>query len=88
MSDFTPPVEALAYAPQLPGEADLPEIWPDPLPVVLLGRLAIDLRNHNKGPGRALLRDAMLWAVHIASDTGVFAIMLHALPEQAKRFYL
>lgn len=61
---------------------------PDPLPVVLLGRLAIDLRNHNKGPGRALLRDAMLWAVHIASDTGVFAIMLHALPEQAKRFYL
>ena len=35
MSDFTPPVEALAYAPQLPGEADLPEIWPDPLPVVV-----------------------------------------------------
>jgi transglutaminase-like putative cysteine protease len=34
-SDFTPPVEALAYAPTLPGEADLPEIWPDPLPVVI-----------------------------------------------------
>ena len=61
---------------------------PDPLPVVLLGRLAIDLRYQNQGLGRALLRDGMLRAVHIASDTGVFAIMLHALPEQAKRFYL
>ena len=61
---------------------------PDPLPVVLLGRLAIDLRYQNQGLGRALLRDAMLRAVHIASDTGVFAIMLHALSEQAKRFYL
>ena len=34
-SAFTPPIEALAYAPKLPGEADLPEIWPDPLPVVV-----------------------------------------------------
>lgn len=34
-SEFTPPVEVLAYAPKLPGEADLPEIWADPLPVVL-----------------------------------------------------
>jgi hypothetical protein len=28
-------MEALAYTPKLPGEADLPEIWPDPLPVVV-----------------------------------------------------
>jgi transglutaminase-like putative cysteine protease len=34
-SDFTPPVEALAYAPKLTGEADLPEIWPAPLPIVV-----------------------------------------------------
>lgn len=61
---------------------------PDPLPVLLLGRLAIDRRYHNQGLGRALLRDAMLRAVHIASDTGVFAILVHALSEQAKRFYL
>jgi GNAT superfamily N-acetyltransferase len=60
----------------------------DPLPVLLLGRLAIDRRYHNQGLGRALLRDAMLRAVHIASDAGVFAIMAHALSEQAKRFYL
>lgn len=61
---------------------------PDPLPVVLLGRLAIDLRYHNRGLGKALLRDAMLRAVQVASETGVFAILLHAISEQAKRFYL
>lgn len=61
---------------------------PDPLPVLLLGRLAIDKRFHNQGLGRALLRDAMLRAVSVASDTGVFAILIHALSEQAKRFYL
>ena len=61
---------------------------PDPLPVLLLGRLAIDRRYHNQGLGRALLRDAMLRAVHVASDAGVFAILVHALSEQAKRFYL
>ena len=34
-SAFTPPIERLAYAPNLPGEGDLPEIWPDPLHVVV-----------------------------------------------------
>ena len=61
---------------------------PDPLPVLLLGRLAIDRRYHNQGLGQALLRDAMLRAVHIATETGVFAIMVHALSEAAKRFYV
>ena len=61
---------------------------PDPLPVLLLGRLAIDRRYHNEGLGRALLRDAMLRAIHVAGDAGVFAMMVHALSEQAKRFYL
>ena len=61
---------------------------PDPLPVVLLGRLAIDRRFHNKGLGQALLRDAMLRAVHIASETGVFAILVHALSDAAKQFYV
>ncbi len=61
---------------------------PDPLPVLLLGRLAIDRRHHNQGLGRALLRDAMLRAVRVASDAGVFAMLVHALSELAKRFYL
>ncbi len=61
---------------------------PDPLPVLLLGRLAIDKNHHNKGLGSALLRDAMIRVVGVASDTGVFAILVHALSEQAKRYYM
>jgi len=61
---------------------------PEQLPVLLLGRLAIDRRHHNCGLGSALLRDAMLRAVHIADDTGVFALMVHSLSESAKQFYL
>lgn len=61
---------------------------PNPLPVLLLGRLAIDKKYHNQGLGSALLRDAMIRAVNVASDAGVFAILVHALSEQAKRFYL
>lgn len=61
---------------------------PDPLPVLLLGRLAIDKRCQNQGLGRALLRDAMLRAVNVAADTGVFALLVHAMSDQARRFYL
>lgn len=41
-SDFTPPHEALAYTPTLPGEADLPEIFADPLPAVVEALTAAD----------------------------------------------
>jgi transglutaminase-like putative cysteine protease len=34
-AQFAPPVEQLAFSPSAPGEADLPEIWADPLPVVV-----------------------------------------------------
>ncbi len=61
---------------------------PDPLPVLLLGRLAIDERYHNLGLGSALLRDAMLRAVNVSNEAGIFVILVHALFEQAKRFYL
>lgn len=61
---------------------------PDPLPALLLGRLAIDKHYHNTGLGSALLRDAMMRTVSIASNTGVFAVFLHALTEKAKQFYL
>jgi GNAT superfamily N-acetyltransferase len=61
---------------------------PDPLPVLVLGRLAIDKKYHNKGLGSALLKDAMIRSASVAQDTGVFAILVHALSEQAKRFYL
>jgi GNAT superfamily N-acetyltransferase len=61
---------------------------PDPLPVLLLGRLAVDRRYHNRGLGQALLRDAMMRAVNVSGEAGVFAILVHALSDEAKRFYL
>ena len=57
-------------------------------PVLLLGRLAVDKRYHNQGIGQALLRDAMMRAVNVSGDAGVFAILVHALSNQAKQFYL
>lgn len=61
---------------------------PEPLPIVLLGRLAIDKNYHNQGLGAALLRDAMIRIVSADTNIGIFAIEVHALSEQAKRFYL
>lgn len=61
---------------------------PDPLPVLLLGRLAIDQRYHNQGLGSALLRDAMLRAVNVSGNAGIFALLVHASSEQVRRFYL
>jgi len=61
---------------------------PDPLPILLLGRLAVDQRYHNQGIGQALLRDAMLRAVNVASEAGVFALLVHALSDAARQFYL
>jgi predicted N-acetyltransferase YhbS len=61
---------------------------PNPLPILLLGRLAVDKRYHNQGIGQALLRDAMLRSVHVAGNAGVFALLVHALSGPAKQFYL
>ncbi len=61
---------------------------PDPIPVVVLGRLAIDHRHQNQGLGQALLRDAVLRALQAADRIGVTAILVHAISDEAKRFYL
>ncbi|MBW4618124.1 MAG: GNAT family N-acetyltransferase [Cyanosarcina radialis HA8281-LM2] len=61
---------------------------PDPLPILLLGRLAVDRRYHDRGLGSALLRDAMMRTVNVSRDAGVFAILIHALSDRAKLFYL
>jgi GNAT superfamily N-acetyltransferase len=60
---------------------------PDPVPVVVLGRLAVDRVFQGQGLGRALLRDAVLRTLQAADIIGVRAILVHALSEQAKKFY-
>lgn len=61
---------------------------PHPVPVVVLGRLAIDRDYQHQGLGRALLRDAILRSVRVAEIAGAVALLVHAISEEARRFYL
>ena len=61
---------------------------PDPIPVLVLGRLAIDMDYQNLGLWKALLRDATRRALQASRISGVVALIVHALSEQAKKFYL
>ena len=60
---------------------------PDPIPMMVIGRLAIDQRWHGRGIGRALLRDAVRRTLQAAGIVGVRGILVHALSPAAKRFY-
>lgn len=60
---------------------------PDPVPVMVLGRLAVDRSVHGRGLGPALLRDAVLRTLQAAEIAGIRAILVHAISESAKRFY-
>jgi GNAT superfamily N-acetyltransferase len=60
---------------------------PDPIPVILLGRLAVAKSCQGKGLGKALLRDAVLRTIHASEITGVRALLVHAISEEVKSFY-
>jgi predicted N-acetyltransferase YhbS len=61
---------------------------PDPLPVMIIGRLAVDHAWQRQGIGTALLRDAVARIVQAAEIAGIRAIVVNAIDEEAKRFYL
>ena len=61
---------------------------PDPIPVVVLGRLAVDKSLHGKGVGRALVRDAGLRVIQVAETIGIRGMLVHALSDEARDFYL
>ena len=60
---------------------------PDPIPVMILGRLAVDLAWQRHGLGKALLRDAILRTIQVSEIVGVKALLVHALSDPAVRFY-
>lgn len=60
---------------------------PDPVPVVILGRLAVDRDFQGRGIGRALLRDAGLRVIQAADTIGIRGIIVHAISASAKSFY-
>lgn len=60
---------------------------PDPIPVMILARLAVDRRAQGLHLGAALLQDAVNRAVAVSQNAGVRAILVHALHEKARQFY-
>jgi len=60
---------------------------PDPIPVMVIGRLAVDRAFHGRGIGRGLLRDAILRTSQAARIVGIRAILVHALSDEARQFY-
>lgn len=60
---------------------------PNPIPVILIGRLAVDTRYEGIGLGRSLLQDALSKAVTAARIVGSRALIVHALNESAAKFY-
>jgi GNAT superfamily N-acetyltransferase len=60
---------------------------PDTVPVILIGRLAIDSRFPGRGIGADLLRDAVLRTLQAADIAVIRAILVSAISPNAKRFY-
>lgn len=60
---------------------------PDPVPVILLSRLAVDHTEQGAGLGRNLLRDTILRSVDAAEIVGVRALVVHALNDRTRAFY-
>jgi GNAT superfamily N-acetyltransferase len=60
---------------------------PDPIPVIVLARLAVDQRAQGIKLGAALLQDAVSRAVVVSQNAGVRALLVHALHAHAKQFY-
>jgi GNAT superfamily N-acetyltransferase len=58
-----------------------------PVPIMLLARLAVDVRWQGQGVGKALLRDAMQRTLQAADIAGIRAFAVHAKDEQARNFY-
>jgi len=61
---------------------------PDPIPVAVLARLAVDVNYQRRGLGRALFRDAAERVAHAADTIGIRGIIVHAISEKAREFYV
>jgi GNAT superfamily N-acetyltransferase len=61
---------------------------PDPLPVIVLGRLAVHTDWARRGIGSGLLKDAVLRAIQASALIGVRALLCHAIDDEAMGFYL
>lgn len=58
-----------------------------PVPVILIGRLAVDGDHQGNQVGRSLLQDALLKSATAAGSIGARAVIVHAISDRAVRFY-
>jgi GNAT superfamily N-acetyltransferase len=61
---------------------------PDPIPVAILARLAVDQAYQSRGLGRALFRDGARRVAQAADAIGIRGIVVHAVSEEARKFYI
>jgi GNAT superfamily N-acetyltransferase len=61
---------------------------PNPIPVAVLARLVVDRSKQGQGIGRSLFRDAAQRVAQAADVIGIRGIVVHAISEQARNFYL
>jgi GNAT superfamily N-acetyltransferase len=61
---------------------------PNPIPIALLGRLAVDRAYQGRKVGRALFQDAAKRVIHAAGTLGIRGLIVHAISEEAKTFYI
>jgi GNAT superfamily N-acetyltransferase len=61
---------------------------PNPIPVIVLARLAVDRAWQGRGVGRGMFRDAARRVAQAAGAIGIRGIVVHAISEKARTFYL
>ncbi|MEO5559084.1 MAG: GNAT family N-acetyltransferase, partial [Dokdonella sp.] len=61
---------------------------PDPVPIIVLGRLAVHVDRVGQGIGQGLLKDAVMRTLQTCEQVGARALLCHAIDESAKTFYL
>ncbi len=69
----------------LPGK--LRRNMPDPVPLMVLGRLVVDARFHGRGIGSGLFKDALLRTIQASEIVGLRAVVVHAIDAEAVAFY-
>jgi len=61
---------------------------PDPVPVMVLARLAVDQRFHGHKLGGAMLQNAVQRTLAVAQSAGIRALLVHAMNESSRQFYI
>ncbi len=60
---------------------------PDPIPAIVLGRLAVDKRHQGKGLAKGLIKDMFLKAIQVSDLAGTKAVLVKALNDKVRNFY-